>query len=109
MAYKGNILHNITHFMNMDFIGFGDNRMQGEVLEYGSLSEDLYIRLVLDGKRIVGANILDNYRISGIIKNYMLRLFAGEQFVLPDYQRAMLVKAGLSVPFIDEVEEKIHG
>ena len=57
MAYKGNILHNITHFMNMDFIGFGDNRMQGEVLEYGSLSEDLYIRLVLDGKRIVGANI----------------------------------------------------
>ena len=22
MAYKGNILHNITHFMNMDFIGF---------------------------------------------------------------------------------------
>ena len=35
MAYKGNILHNITHFMNMDFIGFGDNRMQGEVLEYG--------------------------------------------------------------------------
>ena len=109
MAYKGNILHNITHFMNMDFIGFGDNRMQGEVLEYGSLSEDLYIRLVLDGKRIVGANILDNYRVSGIIKNYMLRLFAGEQFVLPDYQRAMLVKAGLSVPFIDEVEEKIHG
>ena len=80
--------------------------MQGEVLEYGSLSEDLYIRLVLDGKRIVGANILDNYRVSGIIKNYMLRLFAGEQFVLPDYQRAMLVKAGLSVPFIDEVEEK---
>ena len=43
--------------------------MQGEILEYGSLSEDLYIRLVLDGKRIVGANILDNYRISGIIKN----------------------------------------
>lgn len=65
MAYKGNILHNITHFMNMDFIGFGDNRMQGEVLEYGSLSEDLYIRLVLDGKRIVGANILDNYREIG--------------------------------------------
>ncbi len=39
MAYKGNILHNITHFMNMDFIGFGDNRMQGEVLEYGSLQK----------------------------------------------------------------------
>ena len=108
-TYKGNILHNITHFMNMDFIGFGDNRLEGEVLEYGSLEGDLYVRLVLDGKKIVGANILDNYRISGIIKNYMLRLFAGEEFTLPDYQRAMLEKAGLSETFIDEIEEKMHG
>lgn len=109
VAYKGNILHNITHFMNMDFIGFGDNRLTGDVLEYGSLEGSLYVRLVLDGKRIVGANILDNYRISGIIKNYMLRLFAGEEFTLPDYQRAMLVKAGLSETFIDEIEERLHG
>ena len=95
--------------MNMDFIGFGDNRMQGEVLEYGSLSEDLYIRLVLDGKRIVGANILDNYRVSGIVKNYMLRLFAGEQLCSAGLSAGYAGKAGLSVPFIDEVEEKIHG
>lgn len=52
--------------------------MQERFWNTGSLSEDLYIRLVLDGKRIVGANILDNYRVSGIVKNYMLRLFAGE-------------------------------
>ncbi len=109
VAYKGNILHNITHFMNMDFIGFGDNRLTGEVLEYGSPEGALYVRLVLDKNWIVGANILDNYRISGIIKNYMLRLFAGEQFTLPDYQRAMLVKAGLSETLIDEIEEKMHG
>ena len=69
--------------MNMDFIGFGDNRLTGEVLEYGSLEDSLYVRLVLDGKRIVGANILDNYRISGIVKNYMLRLFAGEESQCP--------------------------
>lgn len=108
-TYRGNILHNITHFMNMDFIGFGDNRLTGKVLEYGNLDGSLYVRLVLDGKKIVGANILDNYRISGIIKNYMLRLFAGEAFTLPDYQRAMLVKAGLSETFIDEIEENMHG
>ena len=73
VAYHGNILHNITHFMNMDFIGFGDNRLTGEVLEYGSLEDSLYVRLVLDGKRIVGANILDNYRISGIVKKMCIR------------------------------------
>ena len=109
VSFEGNILHNITHFMNMDFIGFGDNRIQGEVLESGSAEDGLYIRLVLSGGRIAGANILDNYRISGIIKNYMLRLFSGEAARIPDYQRAMLIRAGLSAEFINQVEEKING
>ncbi len=108
-SFCGNILHNITHFMDMDFIGFGDNRIAGEVMEYGRTDEGLYIRLVWQDGRIAGANILDNYRISGIIKNYMLRLFAGEQGLLPDYQRCMLMKAGLSPEFIDRVEEKVNG
>ena len=107
--FDGNILHNITHFMNMDFIGFGDNRIQGEVLEYGAPEDGLYIRLVLKDGRIAGANILDNYRISGIVKNYMLRLFAGETARIPDYQRGMLIRAGLSAEFINQVEEKING
>ncbi len=108
-SFGGNILHNITHFMNMDFIGFGDNRIQGEILELGSLEDGLFIRLVLKDGKIAGANILDNYRISGIIKNYMLRLFSGEREPLPDYQRAMLKKAGLTTGFIAQVEEKING
>lgn len=106
--FDGNILHNITHFMNMDFIGFGDNRIQGDVLEFGSLEDGLYIRLVFQNGVIAGANILDNYRISGIIKNYMLRLFQGDTGRIPDYQRAMLIRAGLSAAFIDEIEVKIH-
>ncbi len=108
-VFEGNILHNITHFMNMDFIGFGDNRLSGRVLESGSLDEGLYIRVVIDGGRIVGANILDNYRISGIIKNYMLRLFSGDREPIPDYQRAMLLRAGMSEEFIEEMEGALHG
>lgn len=107
--FHGNILHNITHFMNMDFIGFGDNRIQGEVLESGSPEDGLYIRVVLEGGRIAGANILDNYRISGIVKNYMLRLFQGDREPIPDYQRAMLIQAGVPAEFIKQIEEKIHG
>ena len=108
-SFGGNILHNITHFMNMDFIGFGDNRIQGEILETGSLENGLFIRLVVKDGVVAGANILDNYRISGIVKNYMLRLFSGDKGPLPDYQRAMLVKAGLTAGFIAQVEEKING
>lgn len=107
--FQGNILHNITHFMNMDFIGFGDNRISGEILEHGDLQNGLYIRLVCQGGRIVGANILDHYRISGIIKNYMLRLFAGDRQEVPDYQRGMLVKAGIPETFMDKIAREING
>lgn len=44
--FEGNILHNITHFMDMDFIGFGDNRIQGETLVFGSLKQGLYLKAV---------------------------------------------------------------
>lgn len=108
--FEGNILHNITHFMGMDFIGFGDNRIQGELLEQGSLDGDgLYVRAVISGGKVVGANILDSYRISGILKNYMLRLFAGEGGSVPDYQRAMLLQAGLTAGFIDRMEAMTRG
>jgi len=33
--FDGNFLHNITHFMGMDFVGFGDVRTQGEVHRVG--------------------------------------------------------------------------
>lgn len=108
-AFEGNILHNITHFMDMDFIGFGDNRIQGDTLEFGSLEDGLFVRLVCANGRVAGANILDNYRISGVIKNYMLRLFSAPGQTIPDYQRGMLVKAGLPEAFIDEVEKKVYG
>jgi len=93
----------------MDFIGFGDNRIQGEVLEFGRPGDGLYIRMVLRDGKIAGANILDNYRISGIIKNYMLRLFSGEKPRIPDYQRAMLIRAGMLEKWIDQIEEKVYG
>ena len=108
--FEGNILHNITHFMGMDFIGFGDNRIQGELLEQGSLDGDgLYVRAVIAGGKVAGANILDSCRISGILKNYMLRLFTGEGGGVPDYQRAMLLQAGLTAGFIDRMEAMTRG
>lgn len=109
LLFDGNILHNITHFMDMDFIGLGDNRLQGDTLEYGSLSNGLFVRLIFDDDRIVGANILDNFKISGIIKNYMLRLFRAPGEAIPDFQKGMLVKAGLPEWFVKEVEGRMHG
>ena len=107
--FDGNILHNITHFMDMDFVGFGDNRIQGQTLESGSLESGLYIKAVCQGRRIVGVNILDSYRISGIIKNYMLRLLRGGGNELTVFQKGMLVQAGMDGRFIDRLEEAVSG
>ena len=107
--FEGNILHNITHFMDMDFIGFGDNRIQGETLVFGSLKQGLYLKAVCRDGRIAGVNILDSYPISGMIKNYMLRLFQEPESRLPPFQIGMLVKAGLTEEFIERLEVAVHG
>ena len=107
--FEGNILHNITHFMDMDFIGFGDNRISGRLLEMGNPNQGLYIRVIIADGKIAGANILDSYRISGIVKNYMLRLFAGDREKLPNYQLAKLKLAGVTKEFIEELEGALNG
>ena len=107
--FDGNILHNITHFMDMDFIGFGDNRAQGRVLTSGNLGHGLFIKAVCRGEEIVGVNILDDYRISGIIKNYVLRLLKGGGNELTIFQKGMLIQAGMEEEFIDRLEETVSG
>lgn len=67
----GNIPHNITHFMGMDFVGIGD------ICRYDK-TEKKY-----DGKRflqifrkdglITGANFVDAYTESGVIKNALIK------------------------------------
>ena len=58
---------------------------------------------------MAGANILDSCRISSIIKNYMLRLSAGESADVPDHQQAMPLQAGSTAEFIDRMEAMTHG
>ena len=72
--FKGNILHNITHFFHMDFIGFGDNRITGETVTYTNEEKGLYIQAVLKDGKVAGINILGSYRISGILKNHILAI-----------------------------------
>jgi 3-phenylpropionate/trans-cinnamate dioxygenase ferredoxin reductase subunit len=69
--FPGNIPHNITHFMGMDFVGIGD-------VEAHDRTEKKY-----DGKRYIqlfwkdgflnGANFVDSYTESGVIKNALIK------------------------------------
>ena len=103
----GNILHNITHFLDMDFIGLGDNRITGEVKFYQSPDKRFCIQTILRNNKPVGFNILDNYGISGILKDYLIKILRGQPAVLSAIQRGQLLRYGLTEDFIAQLEEQV--
>ena len=109
VIFSGNILHNITHFMDMDFIGFGDNRLTGQVVTSGYIESGLYVEAVIGEQGLVGVNILDNYRISGTVKNYLYRIMESGDAKLSPIQRGILIKEGLKPSFIEKMEGRYHG
>lgn len=100
----GNILHNITHFLDMDFIGLGDNRLTGEVYEYMNKKKNFYLRAVMKDGKPVGFNILDNYGISGILKAHLIKMLRGEPCKFTPEQRGQLIHAGLEEHFLEYLE-----
>ncbi len=103
----GNILHNITHFLEMDFISLGDNRLAGEVRTYQSPDKGFYIQAVVRDGRAVGFNILDNYGISGILKAHLIKLLRGQRpCPFGPEQRGQLLRCGLEEAFIEALEAR---
>ena len=107
-SFDGNFMHNITHFMDMDFIGFGDNKLTGHVVTSGDITKGLYVEAVIADGSLVGVNILDNYRISGTVKNYLYRIIEGKNPVLSPIQKGILIKEGLRPSFIEKMEGKVN-
>ena len=108
-SFDGNFMHNITHFMDMDFIGFGDNKLPGTVYTSGDITKGLYVETVIGEEGLVGVNILDNYRISGTVKNYLYRIMETKDTTLSPIQKGILIKEGLKPSFIEKMEGKFNG
>lgn len=103
----GNILHNITHFLDMDFIGLGDNRITGEIYEYMNPDRGFYLRAVLKDGRPAGFNILDNYGLSGVLKAHLIKILRGEPSRFTAEQRGQLRHFGLAEEFIEYLEAAV--
>lgn len=103
VRYPGSMLHNITHFLDMDFIGFGDVKARGRVIRYRRGGFSLYA--VKDGEGLALVNIIDNHIISGVIKNYMTRRFLGHDEPISPMQKVILLRSGLSEQIIGLLEE----
>lgn len=102
VAYPGTLPHNITHFMDMDFIGFGDVHAQGEVIRYRS--SDFFLYAVRREGKLALVNIIDNHIISGVIKSFMSRRFLGCQEPIGAMQRVILLRSGLNEDVIHLLE-----
>lgn len=100
-SYTGNILHNLTHFMGMDFISFGDIHSQGEIRRFGRPEDKTYIRVTLVDGKIVCINVLDEYRVSGIIRNYMLNVLSGENEPMSPALKGYLSECEMEQEFLD--------
>ncbi len=107
--FDGNFMHNITHFMDMDFIGFGDNRLTGKRIVSGDITKGLYVEAVIGEEGLVGVNILDNYRISGAVKNYLYRIMETGNAKISPIQKGILIKEGLKPSFIEKLEGRYNG
>ena len=98
--FSGNILHNITHFMGMDFISFGDVNAEGEVYTIGKPTDTRYVKAVVSGGELRCVNMLDSYHISGVVKNYMMNRFTGNRAPLPAALRGLLAREGFTDEFL---------
>lgn len=104
VIFSGNILHNITHFMGMDFVGFGDVRAQGEVHRVGRPTDRRYIEAVVADGELRCVNLLDSYHISGVVKNYLMNRFTGNRAPLPTALRGLLAREGFTDEFLSLFE-----
>lgn len=106
--YQGNILHNIAHFLNMDFIGLGDNRAKGEQISHSS-PQGWQLDMVAENGKILCVNILDNRGLSGPLKAILLKRLSGSGHCLNVDEIAALKKAGLPCEIIRIIEGGEHG
>lgn len=102
--YPGSFNHNITHFMGMDFIGLGDNRVQGEHQVFENRRKGVYIEVVAQDNRPVCINLLDSPKSSGVLKSYLVKRFVGPGGPMGDLERSRLLGEGISASLIDYLE-----
>lgn len=104
---EGNILHNITHFMGMDFVSFGDKNLPGERVVFLDEGSRYMEATVKDGV-LQCINILDDYALSGVVKHCILRHFEKNAEPLKPEEQGLLAKSGLPNALIRILEGMVE-
>lgn len=91
-TFAGNIPHNITHFMGIDFIGIGDtcNYDKTETSHTGGR----FIQLFWKDRLLTGANLIDMCTEAGVVKNAIIKSLLRKQ---PDHDTPLPVIQNLLI------------
>ena len=100
-VYPGNMLHNITHFMGMDFIGYGDVKSTGEEYTYEDKAKGQKFVVRLQDGVPVCMNFLDSYGASGVFKSYMIKRLEGSREPLSPVSRVRMIREGIPEKVIE--------
>lgn len=102
VEYQGNLIHNITHFLDMDFISIGDCNASGEHVRWKNDHDGWQIEAILDETgRPACINILDNAKISGPLKALLIKRFQSPRAKLSPAVELQLAKSGVPALIID--------
>ncbi len=92
--YQGNLIHNITHFLDMDFISIGDCHAEGKHMYWKGEGWQIEAIICTDGKPAC-INILDNVEISGPLKALFIKRFRASAAPLSAAAQLQLLKSGI--------------
>lgn len=101
--FQGNFIHNITHFLGMDFIGLGDNRAPGKQVVYRQPKEGWSFYAIISDGRINCVNVLDNHKVSGPAKAALIRCLTTKGEVIGPAARLALQQSGLPAEIIAKI------
>ena len=99
--YQGNLIHNITHFMDMDFISIGNCAAPGEHLRWENRQDGWLVEVIMNEDRQPDCiNILDNAKISGPLKHLLIKRFKSPQAPLSASVELRLIRSGVPTELI---------
>ena len=100
--YQGNLIHNITHFMDMDFISIGNCAAPGEHLRWENQQDGWLVEVIMNENRQPDCiNILDNAKVSGPLKHLLIKRFKSPQAPLPASVELRLIRGGVPAELIE--------
>ena len=104
-SYQGSLIHNITHYMDTDFISAGNIKADGERVFWRSRGGGWQFEATISDGKLAALNILDNAHVAGPVKNALLHRAAHPEQPMSVHARLLLSGAG--VP--DEIIKKLGG